>query len=232
MLTREKEMMSTKRKLDLDIQQDVARELAWDTRVSPTEVGIAVKQGVVTLSGAVDSWAKLRSVEAAAHRVSGVLDVANELVVELSGDSHRTDGQIARTVRQALEADTTVPEQRIHSTVSRGTVTLTGTVPYWSDRVDAERVVERLKGVKRVINHIEIEPRKVDVGAAHRAIEEALARHAGREAAHIELQVADGVVNVSGVAHSWQERDAVLGAVRGTRGVRQVVNNLIVQISD
>ena len=225
-------MTATKRKTDLDIQQDVARELAWDTRVSPTEVGIAVKGGIVTLSGAVDSWAKLRSAEAAAHRVSGVHDVANELVVELPGDHHRSDGQIAQAVRQALEMDITVPDQQIHSTVSRGTVTLTGLVSCWSARADAERVVDHLTGVKRIINHIEIEPKPVDVTEARQAIERALERHAGREAAHIRLQLVDGTVKVSGVAHSWQERDAILGAVRGTRGVGQVVNDLIVQISD
>lgn len=225
-------MTATRRKTDLDIQQDVARELAWDTRVSATEIGIAVKGGVVTLSGAVDSWAKLRSAEAAAHRVSGVLDVANELVVELPGDGHRSDGQIAQAVRQALEMDITVPDQQIHSTVSRGTVTLTGLVPCWSARADAERLVDHLAGVKRVINHIEIEPKPVDETEAHQAIERALERHAGREAAHIRLKVIDGEVKVSGVAHSWQERDAILGAVRGTRGVGRVVNDLIVQISD
>ncbi|HEY8925303.1 MAG TPA: BON domain-containing protein [Polyangia bacterium] len=225
-------MTATKRKPDLDIQQDVARELAWDTRVSPTEVGIAVKGGVVTLSGAVDSWAKLRSAEAAAHRVSGVLDVANELVVELPGDSHRSDGQIAQAVRQALEMDITVPDRQIHSTVSRGVVTLTGVVSCWSARADAERAIDHLAGVKRVINHLEIEPKPVDVAEAHQAIERALESHADREAAHIRLKVVDGTVKVSGVAHSWQERDAILGAVRGTRGVGQVVNDLIVQISD
>ena len=98
------------KKTDSEIQQDVARELSWDTRVSPTEVGVQVSKGVVTLSGTVDSWAKVRAAEKAAHRVVGVLDVANDLSVKLPGTASKTDTEIAQAVRHALEWDALVPE--------------------------------------------------------------------------------------------------------------------------
>jgi len=222
-----------KRKPDRDIQQDVASELAWDTRVSPTEIGIAVKDGVVTLTGTVDSWAEVRTVGEAVHRVSGVLDVANDLDVKPPGSNGRTDSEIARAVRQALEWDVTVPDQQIRSTVSHGTVTLDGTVAQWSARSDAERAIERLTGVVRVLNHIEVQPNQaLDVSRLHKAVERALERHAEREARHIDLDAVEGTVRVTGLVQSWLERDAVIGAIRGTRGVRQVVNELIVRPQD
>lgn len=216
-----------KKKTDLDLQQDVARELAWDTRLSPTDIGIQVKNAVVTLTGTVASWAKLRAAQDAVHRVAGVLDVANDLVVEPIGSTQRTDTEIAHAVRQALEWDVMVPDRQIQSTVSHGKVTLEGTVLSWSQRSDTERAIERLTGVKRVLNRIQIEGGdEVDLDAARHAVANALERHAERDAAHIDLQTANGTVNVSGVVHSWQEKEAVLGAVRGTRGVREVGDHL------
>lgn len=222
-----------KKKPDWDLQQDVACELAWDTRVTPTEIGIAVKGGVVTLTGTVDSWAKARAVDEAVHRVNGVMDVVNHVTVELPGSSQRTDIEIARVVREALEWDVTVPDQQIRSTVSQGTVTLEGKVAFWSARTDAERAIERLIGVKHVVNHIDVEPdQAVDVAVARKAIEQALARHAKREARHIDLQAVAGAVTVTGLVQSWAERDAVIGALRGTRGVRQIENGLAIRPQD
>lgn len=218
------------KKTDSDLQQDVARELAWDTRISPTEIGIQVKNAVVTLTGTVDSWAKLRAAQDAVHRVAGVLDVANDLLVKSVGSARRTDTEIAQAVRQALEWDVMVPDRQIQSTVSEGTVTLEGSVLSWSQRSDAERAIERLTGVKHVLNRIQIEGGdEVDVDGARHAVANALERHAEREAARIDLQAANGTVQVTGVVHSWQEKEAVLGAVRGTRGVREVGDHLRIE---
>ncbi len=98
-------MNQTARKSDSEIQREVAQECAWDTRVSPTQIGVQVKNGVVTLAGSVDSWATFRAAGEAAHRVAGVLDVANDLSVKLPGTSEKTDAEIAETVRMALEWD-------------------------------------------------------------------------------------------------------------------------------
>jgi len=222
--------MTTQKKIDPDIQQDVLRELAWDTRVSPREVGVLVKNGVVTLVGTVDSWAKAHASEEAAHRVSGVHDVANDLVVTVPDDARRTDTDIAIAVRRALEWDVRVPEAQITSTVSHGAVTLEGAVPLWSQRADAEAAVAHLMGVRRVLNHIVVEPgESLDLEKVRTAVETALERHADREAGRVELRAHDGAVDVLGVVETTLEKKAVLGAVRGTRGVRRVDDHLQVQ---
>jgi osmotically-inducible protein OsmY len=147
-----------KRKPDSDILHDVARELAWDARISPTEIGIQVNHGVVTFTGTVDSWTKLRAAQDAAHRVAGVLDVANDLIVKPAGSVGWTDTEIAQAVRRALEWDVTVPDEQIRSTVSHGNVTLEGAVAEGRQRRDAERAIAHLAGVRRVVNRIELKP--------------------------------------------------------------------------
>jgi osmotically-inducible protein OsmY len=217
-------------KSDMDIEQEVIRALERDTRVAATEVGVQVSNGVVTLTGLIDSWAKRVAAEQAAHRVAGVLDVANDLEVRLTGDAERSDTEIARAVRRALEWDVLVPDDDIRSTISKGVVTLEGRVELWSERYDAERAVERLAGVKGVVNRIEVSPSvKVNAVDVDLAIQSALERHADRQARNIEVQANDGVVEVTGVVHTWSERDAVLGAVRQARSVRSVVDRLSVQ---
>lgn len=218
------------RKIDPDIQQDVLRELAWDTRVSPMEVGVLVKNGVVTLVGTVDNWAKARAAEQAAHRVASVRDVANDLVVQVPGDARRTDAEIAQAVRRALEWDSRVPEELVTTTVSHGVVTLEGSVPHWTQRADAEAAVAHLMSVRRVLNHIVVDPAEaLELDQVRTAVERALERHATREASRVELHARGGAVEVSGSVESAHEKAAVLGAVRGTRGVREVTDRLAVR---
>lgn len=222
-------MASVVTKSDADIQEAVLRELKWDTRVDETDVGVEVDRGTVTLTGTVDSWAKRIAAEEAAHRVAGVLDVANDIAVKLAGSGGRTDTDIAQAVRHALEWDVFVPEQTIRSTVSKGWVALDGTVHYWSQREDAERAVRNLAGVTGVTNRIAITPRAPIAGDVRAAIEAALERRAQREAKRIELDVRDGEVTVSGVVHTWDEKQAVVGAIKGTTGVRLVEDRLLVE---
>lgn len=210
-------------KSDWEIQQDVERELAWDTRISPTEVGIQVNRGIVTLTGTVESWGKVRAAEEAAHRARDVLDVANELVVRSAEAGARSDAEIAQAVRQALEWDVTVPDAQIRTTVTKGVVTLAGSVAEWRQRLDAERAIEHLRAVKRVVNHIEVRPTQApDIAVARRAVEAALERHVAHEASRIEIDAHEGIVKVSGVVSTPEERRAVLGALRGLHGVREI----------
>jgi osmotically-inducible protein OsmY len=219
------------KKNDEDIRADVARELAWDTRVAPTEIGVQVKDGIVTLAGTVDSWAKVRAAAEAAHRTPGVLDVANDLVVNPAGGAHRSDADIALAVRHALEWDVTVPDRQIRSTVSQGVVTLEGSVSGWSERTDAERAVERLTGVKRVQNEIKIDPGvRANLADLRAAVQKALERHATREASRIDVSLGRaGTVEVVGAVESLREKQAVLGAIRGTLGVREVSDHLSIE---
>ena len=222
-------MSVTLKKTDSGLQQAVLQELKWDTRVEETEVGVEVDSGVVTLTGTVSSWAKRQAAQEAAHRVSGVLDVANDIQVRIPGSGTRSDTDIARAVRQALEWNVFVPETRIQSTVSEGWVTLTGDVEYWSHREDAESAIRYLTGVRGVSNLIEVKAPKLNSSDIRKTIEAALERQAEREAGRIGLDLRDGRVNLTGTVHSWAEKEAVLGAVRGTPGVRTVESHLVIE---
>jgi osmotically-inducible protein OsmY len=219
------------RKNDASIQHDVMRELKWDTRVDETDVGVQVDQGVVTLSGTVTSWGKRLAATEAAHRVFGVLDVANDLVVKTSATPGPTDAELARAARNALIWDVFVPDTRVRSTVSDGVVRLEGDVDTWRQREDAERAVRNLEGVRAVVDLIEVEPPRVDPARVRKSIEEALARQAEREARRVFVDMHDGEVKVFGTVHSWAEKEAVVGAAKGTPGVRRVDDRLRIEPS-
>ena len=150
------------KKSDTQIHHDVLEELKWDSRVDETEVGVQVAGGVVALTGTVTSWAKRVAAQEAARRVIGVLDVANDIAVKVPDGFMRSDTEIAQAVRQALEWDVFVPNERITSTVTDGWVTLEGPVERGSQRDDAERAVRNLTGVKMVVNKITVTPEADD----------------------------------------------------------------------
>jgi osmotically-inducible protein OsmY len=217
------------KKTDSEIQQAVLRELKWDTRVKETDVGVEVEAGIVTLTGTVFSWAERVAAQQAAHRVAGVLDVANDIQVRLPGTSGRTDTELASAIRHMLEWDAFVPHARIRSTVSDGWVTLEGDVDYYSQRDDAERSVRNTVGVRGISNLIEIKPPKAIGHDLRNSIDEALQRQAQRGAKHISFEVQDGCVTLSGTVHSWAERQAAIGAATGTPGVKRVEDKLRIE---
>lgn len=221
-------MMVTTIKTDREIQQDVLSELDWDSRVDETEVGVEVDAGVVTLTGTVDSLAKKIAAREAAHRVVGVLDVADDIRVKLPGIWRRTDTEIAQAVRLALEWDAFVPDQRIRSTVSEGYVTLEGEVATLREKQDAERVARILAGVRGIHNRLTVIPTKADPAKLRRSIEAALERRAEREAEKIKVRVDDGTVTLEGRVRTWPEKKAVLGAVGHAPGVRELKDRLAV----
>ena len=214
------------RKSDSEIKQQVLRELKWDSRIGWSEIGVAVFEGVVTLTGIVDSYAKKQAAQEAAHLISGALDVANEVEVRPSGEFTRTDVDIARAVRHVLQWDALVPDERIQSTVSEGWVTLDGDVDLWRERHDAERAVLRLEGVVGVINKITIAPKRVDPKELREEIEYALERRADREAERLRIEVHDGAVDLFGRVHSWQEKRAVVGSISHAPGVAEIRDHL------
>lgn len=215
-------------KTDSKIQQEVLQELKWDTRVRAAEIGVAVYSGVVTLTGTVDSYAKKMAAQEAAHRVAGVLDVANDIQVKIPGNLARSDSEIAQAIRRTLEWDVWVPDERIRSTVSDGWVSLDGTVDLLRERTDVERAIRALAGVKGVTNKIVV----ANVGAkaveVRDMIEKALERRAEREAERIKVEVANGRVTLSGRVRSWAEKRAILGAVAHAPGVNSLEEDLFV----
>jgi osmotically-inducible protein OsmY len=214
-------------KTDADLKTDVTRELAWDTRIDETAIGVSAHHGVVTLTGTVSSWTEKHAVEEAAYRVAGVRNLANDIQIKPIWSTELTDAEIAESVRGALQWNRFVPGDRIRVTVSCfGTVMLSGTVRTLAERDEAERVVRDLEGVRSVINQLGIESPPVAEDALHATITQALARRAEREAGQVAVNVEGDTVVLTGRVSSWGERRAVVGAARGTLGVRRVDDRL------
>lgn len=215
---------------DSELQKAVINELAWDTRVDATAIGVSVHHGVVTLNGVVGSWAEKHAAEDAAHRVAGVLDVANDIAIKLSWSTKRSDADVAEAVRHALQWDVFVPQRRIQSTVCDcGHVTLSGNVTTLQQRDEAERAVRNLEGVRLVTNQITVEAPRVAASVLRSSIKEALERHVAREADRIAIAIEGDTVVLSGNIASWSERQAVIGAAKGTPGVRRIEDHLQIQ---
>jgi osmotically-inducible protein OsmY len=209
-------------KTDSQIKTDVLNELKWDPTVDETEVGVQVKNGIVTLTGGVSSYPKRLAAIDAAHRVYGVLDVVDELKIRIPPAWGRTDQEIAAAVRNALKWDILVPDELIISTVSGGIVTLKGEVPTWTQRSDTEHAVRRLTGVTGVVNQITVAARAIDPIHIKRQIEDALERQTEREAKRIGVTVREGVVTLTGTLRSWGEKNAIERAALYTRGVKRI----------
>jgi osmotically-inducible protein OsmY len=141
---------------DHELQKDVLAELRWEQGVEASEVGVAVKDGVVTLTGKVDTYLKKWRAEEAAHRVNGVIAVANDIEVRTIGE--RTDTDIAAAAVHALKWDASLPADKIQVTVDKGWVTLKGELEWQHQKQEAERVIRRLWGVKGVSNLITLKP--------------------------------------------------------------------------
>jgi len=212
-------------KTDAHIKADVIDELAWDPAVNATGVGVAVREGVVTLTGHLDSYAEKHAVERAVHRVAGVRGIAVELDVRLAVEHKRSDSDIAQAAATALQLNSLVPDEKIQVMVENGRVTLTGEVDWSYQLASAEQCVRPLAGVRGLSNQITIKSRasSKDVGAQ---ITAALMRQAVREAKHITVEVEGSVVTLWGKVHSLAEREAAVGAAFSARGVSRVVDKL------
>lgn len=211
--------MATVFKSDEQLQKDVLAELKWDARVLPNEIGVVVKDGVVTLTGWVDSYTKRWAAEEAARKVLGVKAVANDIEVRLPMSDQRTDGDLAAAALRALQWDAAVPDDRIQVTVSNGWVTLKGEVEWQFQRQDAERAVQRLTGVKGVTNLISVKPR-VTASELKQKIEQALLRSVTSDVQRISVEVEGSKVVLKGTGPALGTATA-LGTARA-RALRLV----------
>ena len=212
-------------KSDKALQADVIAELAWDPSVKATRLGVAVKDGIVTVTGHLDTYAEKDAAMRAVRRVSGVKAIAVEIDVKLAVDHQRSDTDIAQSVETALRWHTSIPAEAIRATVDHGCVNLEGEVEWEFQRRSAENAIRSLVGVVGISNQIKLRARPVATDIA-RQIEDALKRQAIREAQHIRIAIDGSTVTLSGPVHSWHEREAAQGVAWSAPGVRAVINEL------
>ena len=219
--------MAVSIRTDEEIQANVLEELKWDSRVQPNEIGVMVKDGIVTLTGWIDSYMKKIAAEEAARRVRGVKAIANDIEVRLPGSAERTDTDLAKAVLNALRWEAAIPADKLDVTVSHGWVTLKGEVEYGFQKRLAERVVERLSGVKGVTNLITVKPHVMPTDLKQ-SIERALVRNAEIDARNITVEVEGGKVILRGTVRSYVEKKAAEEAAWAAPGVTEVENRIVV----
>lgn len=212
-------------KTDADLQRDVIAELSWDPAVDATSIGVAVKDGVVTLTGHLNTFAEKHAAARAVRRMAGVKAIALEIDVRLAPDHRRSDTDIATSAEQALKWNTLIPADAVKLSVDRGWITLRGDVEWDYQRRAIEKAVRPLMGVVGISNEITLRV-KPKLDNLHHKIEEALTRQAIREARHIKIGVDGTTVTLTGQVHSWHEREAAQWVAWTAPGVRAVINEL------
>ena len=212
-------------KTDSQLQQDVMAELKWEPAVHAAQIGVEVKNGVVTLAGEVSSYTEKWNAERAAQRVNGVKALAVELTVKLAEFSKRTDADIAESAKNILSWTSSLPADAVKVMVEGGWLTLSGDVEWQYQRQDAADSVRYLSGVTGVSNQIAIKP-SVSATVVKSDIEAALKRRAAADAKTIAVEVKGGDVTLTGTVHSWSERDLATRSAWGSSGVRNVVDKM------
>jgi osmotically-inducible protein OsmY len=210
--------------MDKDLQRAVSDELNWDPSIDAAQIGVAVRDGIVTLTGTVGSYAEKYAAEQAASRVAGVKAIAEELAVRQSIDSGDDDTSIAKRAAQVLTWDVVVPKT-VKVRVEKGQVTLSGQV-HWNFQRDAALAdVRRLHGVLGVINEITLQP-MVQAPVLKDKIKAALTRNAQLEADEIKVTVEGGTVTLAGDVDTWYERDLAEDTAWSAPGVTKVNNQM------
>jgi osmotically-inducible protein OsmY len=218
-------------KTDLEIKQDVIEELKWEPFLNASQIGVSVKEGVVTLSGRIDSYSKKIAAEKATKNVSGVKAVALDLEVNLPGSSIRNDTDIAEAVVNALKWHSAVRENKINVKVESGVVTLEGIVDWEFQKNSARMMVENLMGVKGIVNTIQIK-QKTSIEDIKQKVSAAFHRSATIDASGIDIEIIDNKAILKGNVRSWAEKEDAENAVWSANGIERVDNRLEIKTDE
>ena len=214
-------------KSDNQLKEDIEQELRWDPKVNAAQIGVSVDKGVVSLLGAVDTYAEKWAAEDATKRVCGVRTVAQDLTVKVLADHVRTDSDIAAATQSALKWDVFVPKA-ITAKVHEGAITLEGQVTWNYQRDAAERAVRYLAGVVSVFNAITLKP-QTSASQVKEKVVAALQRHAKADAKSIHVEASGSKVTLTGHASSWQAIEDAADAAWAAPGVTEVDDQLQMQ---
>jgi osmotically-inducible protein OsmY len=213
---------------DVRVRDAVFRQLEWDPEVDASAVGVAARNGTVTLTGYIDSYSGKLAAERAAKSVHGVRAVANDIEVRLKLD--RTDVDIANDTVRALDLRGTIPEG-VQAVVRNGQVMLNGKVNSLFQKEDAGNAVRHVRGVRSVLNHIEVTPRAVARNVRRRIVG-ALHRNADIDARHITVTVTGGTATLTGTVATWLQRESAERAAANAPGISHVENRIVVEAPD
>jgi osmotically-inducible protein OsmY len=211
---------------DEQLRRDVLAELEYDPSIDDRKIGVAVEDGIVTLTGEVSTFAEKWNAERAVERVEGVRGIVNKIEVKIVGDYSDTD--IAREAADALRWNLMVPPGKVIPKVENGYITLTGEVNYDFQRRAAEKAVRYIPGVKGLINLVTIKP-KVEPREIKEKIEDALKRMAIVDAGNIQVEVQGSEIVLRGTVRSWAERHEAEKAAWSAPGVTSVKNYITVR---
>lgn len=214
-------------KTDAELKKDVEAELDFEPAVNATRIGVIVKDGVVTLTGHVDSYTERWAAEEAVKRVYGVAAIANELEVKLPGTSERTDEDLAAACAATLKGISLLPADRVKVVVRNGFVELVGEVEWHYQKTTAELAIRDLTGIRGITNNITVKPR-VSPTDVKQKIEDALKRSAELDARRISVETRDGTVILRGNVRAWVEKAEAEQAAWAAPGVTAVQNQITI----
>jgi osmotically-inducible protein OsmY len=214
-------------KNDTELQADVLKSLKWEPILNTAEIGVTTKDGLVSLTGIVDCYAKKLEAEKVAKSVIGVKVLLEKIEVKLPKSGLRSDAEITGEILIGLKSNWMIPEDKLTVKVDKGWVTLEGELPWDYQRVAAKNVVNYLKGIKGVSNNIKIKSESQST-IDQKAIKNAIARSLSVKDNEIEVIVDETTVTIKGTVNSWYQKEAIERITWKTPGICTLKNELVV----